>query len=173
MGACDGTPVDAMHPGDKGQAVAVTGPLSHIDISVGYPERSIPFYSALLEGLGFRRWTISDPEWSGESPQRATWGTKYTGGARFEIEVRPARTDSRDRKYDRYEPGPHHLAFHAASPEVVDQVYRALLDLGATILDPPRDYSDEPGYTEGYYALFVADPDGVKLEVACIPPANP
>jgi catechol 2,3-dioxygenase-like lactoylglutathione lyase family enzyme len=43
---------------------------------------------------------------------------------------------------------------------------------GATILDPPHDYSDEPGYVRGYYAVFVEDPDGVKLEVACIPSAN-
>jgi catechol 2,3-dioxygenase-like lactoylglutathione lyase family enzyme len=153
--------------------MAVTGPLSHIDISVGYPERSIPFYAALLEGLGYRRWNVSNPEWQGASPRRATWGTRYPGGVGFAIEVRPARSDARDRRYDRYEPGPHHLAFHAATPSLVDEVHAALVRAGATILDPPRDYSDEPGYTQGYYALFVEDPDGVKLEVACIPPENP
>ncbi len=151
----------------------VTGALTHIDISIGYPERSIPFYAAFFGALGYRRWSVSEPEWQGPSPRRATWGTKYPGGARFDVEVRPARVESRDRRYDRYEPGPHHLAFHAASRAVVDRVYAAMLEVGATVLDPPHDYSDEAGYCPGYYAVFFEDPDGVKLEVACIPPANP
>jgi catechol 2,3-dioxygenase-like lactoylglutathione lyase family enzyme len=151
----------------------VTGPLTHIDISVGYPERSIPFYAAFFEALGYRRWKVESPDWQGPSPRRATWGTKYADGARFGVEVRPARPESRDRRYDRYEPGPHHLAFHAASREVVERVHRAMLEAGATVLDPPADYSGQPGYDEGYFAAFYADPDGVKLEVAYIPRANP
>jgi catechol 2,3-dioxygenase-like lactoylglutathione lyase family enzyme len=31
----------------------------------------------------------------------------------------------------------------------------------ATILDPPTEY---PAYGAGYYAVFFADPDGLKLE---------
>jgi catechol 2,3-dioxygenase-like lactoylglutathione lyase family enzyme len=81
----------------------VTGPLSHIDISVGDPARSIAFYDALLTALGFERWQISAPEWSGANPSRATWGKRYPDGSRFDIEVRPARSV---RRYDRYEPGP-------------------------------------------------------------------
>ena len=95
------------------------------------------------------------------------------GGARFDVEVRPARPDRRDRRYDRYEPGPHHLAFHAESRAVVERVYAAMLEVGATVLDPPADYSDRPGYDDGYFAAFFADPDGLKLEVAHIPRANP
>jgi len=38
---------------------------------------------------------------------------------------------------------------------------------------PPHDYGAQPGYEPGYYAVFFADPDGVKLEVAYIPRANP
>jgi hypothetical protein len=81
----------------------------------------------------------------------------------------PSRPESRDRKYDRYAPGPHHLAFHAESREVVDAVHRAMLAADATVLDPPTDYGGQPGYAEGYYAVFFADPDGIKLEVAHIP----
>jgi catechol 2,3-dioxygenase-like lactoylglutathione lyase family enzyme len=153
--------------------VPVSGPLSHIDVSVGYPERSIPFYSAFFEALGYRRWNVPLPEWQGPNPTRATWGLKYSDGSRFGIELRPARAESRDRKYDRYEPGPHHLAFHAASREVVDRVHAAMLAVGATVLDPPTDYSGDPAYGEGYYAVFFADPDGIKLEVAYIPRENP
>lgn len=151
----------------------ITGPLNHIDISIGYPERSIPFYAAFFEAMGYRRWQISAPEWQEPNPRRACWGLEYPNGARFGVEVRPARRESRDRKYDRYEPGPHHMAFHAASPEVVDRVYRAMQAVGATVLDPPADYSGQDGYCEGYYAAFFADPDGLKLEIAHIPGTNP
>jgi glyoxylase I family protein len=153
--------------------VPVTGPLTHIDISIGYPERSIPFYAAFLEAVGYRRWEVSDPQWQEPNPTRATWSLRYADGSRFGVEVRPARAESRDRKYDRYEPGPHHLAFHAESREVVDRVHEAMVAVGATVLDPPTDYSGHPAYGEGYYAVFFADPDGVKLEVAHIPGANP
>ena len=104
----------------------VTGPLSHIDISVGYPDRSIAFYEALLTAIGYRRWQIDSPEWTGADPTRVTWGVKYADGSRFEIEVRPARSTSRDRRYDRYEPGPHHLAFHAESEATVDTAHQAV-----------------------------------------------
>jgi len=153
--------------------MAITGPLNHIDISVGYPEQSIPFYEAFFTALGYRRWPISESAWQGDRPSRATWALEYAGGAYFFVEVRPARSENRDRKYDRYEPGPHHLAFHAASREVVQSVYEAMCEAGATILDPPADYSCDPAYDEGYFAAFFADPDGLKLEVAFIPRTNP
>lgn len=150
-----------------------TGTLNHIDISVGYPERSIPFYDAFFRSLGYERWKVSAPEWSGPSPTRATWSIRLPGGSTFGVEVRPARAESRDRRYDRYAPGPHHLAFNADSPETVRRVHEAMVAAGATVLDPPTDYSGHPAYSEGYYAVFFADPDGVKLEVAHIPQANP
>lgn len=67
------------------------------------------------------------------------------------------RTARLDRPHDRYTAGLHHLAFHAA-----DRAYTLMREKGATILDPPAAY---PQYGAGYYALFVADPDGLKLEV--------
>ena len=66
---------------DEGSSVPITGPLAHIDISVGYPEKSIPFYAAFFEALGYRRWQISSPDWQGDSPQRATWGLRHPDGA--------------------------------------------------------------------------------------------
>ncbi len=150
-----------------------TGPLSHIDISVGYPERSIPFYDALLTALGYRRWNLDSPQWSGDNPRRATWGMKNGDGSRFDIEVRPARKESQDQRYDRYEPGPHHLAFHAASEIVVDSVHEALVAVDGEVLDPPHQYGGEKGYGQFYYAVFFADPDGVKLEVCYVRGANP
>lgn len=149
--------------------MTISGALSHIDISVGYPERSIPFYAALLEGLGYRRMRSNPPGFVEPNPTRAWWALDYPGGGRFGIEVRPAKADRRNRPYDRYEPGPHHLAFHAASEDVVDDIFQAMLAIGANVLDPPTDYSGQPGYSDGYYAVFVADPDNVKLEVVYTP----
>ena len=151
----------------------ISGPLSHIDISVGYPERSIPFYDALLSSIGYRRWKIDAPDWAGANPSRATWSIRNSDGSTFAIEVRPARADSRDRRYDRYEPGPHHLAFHAQSEEAVDQAHRAVTNMGGEVLDPPMDYGGHPAYGDQYYAVFFADPDGVKLEVCYVKAADP
>jgi glyoxylase I family protein len=149
------------------------GALSHIDISVGYPQRSIPFYDALLTALGYRRWQIDMPEFSGDRPSRAAWWRRSRDGSIFGIEVRPARSASRDRRYDRYEPGPHHIAFHADSDARVDDVYRAVRDAGGEVLDEPTNYGGQTGYGEYYYAVFFADPDGVKLEVCYVPVQRP
>jgi catechol 2,3-dioxygenase-like lactoylglutathione lyase family enzyme len=150
----------------------ITGPLTHIDISVGYPAKAIPFYGALLEALGYTRWQIDSDGFREPGATRATWSVPLGEDAHFAIEVRPARAESRDRRYDRYEPGPHHMAFHADGPETVDRVHVAMVAAGAEILDPPTDYSGQRGYSKGYYAAFYADPDGMKLEVAYIPGSN-
>ena len=153
--------------------MATTGTLSHIDISVGYPQRSIAFYHAFLTALGYRRWRIAAPEWSGDEPTRATWSRDARGW--FAVRHRSASvgTDSRDRRYDRYQPGPHHLAFHAQSDAHVDRVHEAVASVGGEVLDPPRNYGGTRGYGEYYYAVFFADPDGIKLEVCHVPDANP
>jgi catechol 2,3-dioxygenase-like lactoylglutathione lyase family enzyme len=143
-----------------------TGPLAHVDLTVGHPERSIPFYAAFFAALGYRRERISSPDFEGPSPTRASWVIDYGDGASFDVELRPARFESRDRPHDRYQPGLHHLAFHAESRTDVERVHRGMLAIGATVLDPPTDY---PEYGAGYYAVFFADPDGVKLEVVHIP----
>jgi catechol 2,3-dioxygenase-like lactoylglutathione lyase family enzyme len=57
----------------------------------------------------------------------------------------------------------HHLAFKVESRADVDRLHKELLQIGATIVIPPREF---PEYTpSGYYALFFKDPDGIKLEI--------
>ena len=65
------------------------------------------------------------------------------------------------RAHDRYSPGLHHVAFYALTRSDVDRLHQVLVDIGAVVLDPPAEY---PQYGSGYYALFFADPDGLKLE---------
>jgi glyoxylase I family protein len=153
--------------------MSVRGPLSHIDLSVGDPDRSIPFYAALFEALGFRRFRSPDPAFAAERPRRAAWFLRQPDGSIFGIEVRPATQESQSKTHDRYAPGLHHLAFHAESRAAVDEIHARIAATGGTVLDPPADYSGRPGYTDGYYAAFFADPDGVKLEVVHEPRTNP
>ena len=40
-------------------------------------------------------------------------------------------------------------------------LHARLVSLGVTVLDPPASYEH---YSPGYYAVFFADPDGIKLE---------
>jgi glyoxylase I family protein len=44
-------------------------------------------------------------------------------------------------------------------------VFRAVVEAGGTIVHEPRFYD----YTDGYYAAFIEDPDGSRLEVIHIP----
>jgi predicted lactoylglutathione lyase len=55
----------------------------------------------------------------------------------------------------------------ARSRADVDALYAKLVSFGATVLDAPAEY---PDYGAGYYAVFFADPDGLKLEYVFTPP---
>ena len=57
-----------------------------------------------------------------------------------------------------------HLAFSAASREVVAQFHVAALAIAAEILHAPRLF---PEYGPGYFACFVRDPDGHNVEAVC------
>ena len=67
---------------------------------------------------------------------------------------------------DRYSAGLHHLAFTAPSSTAVASFYGNLLELRIRVLDAPAEY---PEYASGYYAVFFADPDGIKLEYVFTP----
>lgn len=60
-----------------------------------------------------------------------------------------------------------HLCFKARSKEMVDAFYKAALAHGAQDDGPP---GIRAHYAEDYYAAFVRDPDGHKIEaVARVP----
>lgn len=145
------------------------GHLSHLDFSVGDPARSIPFYHTLLSALGYRRFRADDEAWREPAPSRAAWAIRFPDGTSFGIDLRPAHEDRRHRRYDRTEPGPHHLAFQVDDDAAVEEVHRAMRAAGAEVLDAPCDYGGRPGYGRHYYAVFFADPDGFKVEVVHAP----
>jgi catechol 2,3-dioxygenase-like lactoylglutathione lyase family enzyme len=136
----------------------IRGFLSHVDLTVTDLTSSVDFYDRLLGRLGYRRM-------DGVGAGAPCWAIADASGGFFTIALKPARTESKAARHDRYAPGLHHLAFHADSRADVDRFHRFLLDIGATVLDAPAEY----GYTPGYYAVFFADPDGIKLELVYEP----
>lgn len=126
------------------------GFLDHVDLSVSDVARSAPLYDCLLSALGFVRDNAAPTD-------RARWRLV---GTVFSLEIRPA---VRAEPYRRGAPGLEHVAFRAASPADVDAVFDALQRDGFEVREPPQRYAGE-GYTDGYYALGLEDPDGIHLE---------
>jgi catechol 2,3-dioxygenase-like lactoylglutathione lyase family enzyme len=117
-------------------------------------DRSRAFYDQVLAHLGFRR--VPD-----------SFGSPVWRSGACELSLIAAHADKRDRPHDRYAPGFHHLAFGVETRADVDRAFTALAALDVRILDAPAEY---PEYGAGYYAVFFADPDGMKLEVVYTPP---
>jgi len=127
----------------------------HVDLVVSSIERSLPFYRELLGPLGYNR--IGEVE--GERGE-TIW---YLGGAGCAVGLREAQSEGGG---DRYRIGLHHLAFGAASREVVLERYEWVVGRGAALESPPREYD----YMPEYYAFFFYDPDEIKLEIVHVPP---
>jgi glyoxylase I family protein len=127
-----------------------SGAIHHIDLTVGDLVSAAAFYDRVLPILGFER-RPNAPE-----------GPIYAG-ASLEVGLVQARSGA---AHDRYAAGLHHLAFTAPSREAVDDAHARLAAEGVRILDAPADY---PKYAPGYYAVFFADPDGLKLEYVFTP----
>jgi catechol 2,3-dioxygenase-like lactoylglutathione lyase family enzyme len=139
----------------------VRGSISHLDLNVSDPERSLPFYGLVLGYLGLQNTLVSEDRgiWEEVRPGRGSWG----------IEVRAPREPTAARRHERFAPGIDHLAFHAESRADVDGLYAVLIQAGYDVVDPPAEYN----YTPGYYAVAFDDPDGIRLEVVHEPMANP
>jgi len=127
------------------------GLVHHIDLTVTNKERSRRFYDAVLGFLGYRR--------SADYDHGSDWDRE--GDPFHSIGIIEALGEGATRTHDRYSPGLHHLAWTAESREDVDALHDLLRDIGAEVLDAPTDY---PRYGPAYYAVFFADPDGLKLE---------
>jgi glyoxylase I family protein len=135
------------------------GAVHHVDLTVRDPQASRAFYEAVL---GFMGYAIVDTyEYGFDMDLRSD------GALAASIGILKARGENAGRAHDRYSPGLHHLAWFAENPADVDAMHALLLRINAEILDPPAEY---PRYGPGYYAVFFADPDGLKLEYVYKPP---
>lgn len=133
--------------------------LSHIEITVRDMDAAVPFYDKVLPLLGYdlaRRYASVL-----EAHEKYVVSYEHP---RLGIAITSPRRQFAGEPVHRRRPGAlHHLAFKAASRAEVDRLYTALLEVGANVVIPPREF---PEFTPaGYYALFFHDPDGLRFEI--------
>ena len=136
------------------------GRIDHIILTVQDPERSFVLYDAVLRFLGY--------ELVARGEAGMEWLLEDEGGSPS-VGLAKARGAGAASRHDRYAPGLHHLAWAAGSREDVDRLHALLVELNAEVLDPPAEYPQYNG-GRGYYAVFFADADGLKLEYVFTPP---
>lgn len=137
--------------------MSITG-LHHVDLAVSDPARSLDFYLSVLGPLGAKEAVRYKTYRETEEVVYLRVGDQYIG-------IRPA--DGGEYRY--YDVGIEHLAVFVDRREEVDETYRRCVEMGANIHHPPEADSDEPGY----WAMFVFDPDGIRLEIAHWPTGHP
>lgn len=123
--------------------------IDHVFFTVRNLQASERFYDRLMEVLGFRKWETN----IGSEPHVIYYNR------RFAYVLRPARGATQN--HDPYAPGLHHFCFRVIDEAAVDRAARALKSAGVKTTEP-RYY---PEYGPDYYATFLEDPDGIRLEV--------
>jgi catechol 2,3-dioxygenase-like lactoylglutathione lyase family enzyme len=120
--------------------------IDHLVLSVGDFERSKAFYDKLLGFLRFKlKYDYAD---------MAGWSNGKTL-----LWISEADSLGKKHKYRKGDIGFHHYAFELSSRSDVDELGAFLERHGMNVLDPPGEH-----YGPSYYAVYFADPDGMKLE---------
>ncbi len=121
--------------------------LSHVSLGVSELDRSAAFYDALLAPLGVVRvWSHHNAVGYGlpDGPDKLALFHRPD-------EIRPLAAGAG-----------FHLALFAPNEAAVQAAHAAALTLGGRCEGPP---GPRPRYGSDYYAAFVRDPDGHKLEL--------
>jgi len=124
-------------------------PCGHTKLAVSDYKESYSFYVDIFKELGYKQISNKD--------DRATWASLEGYG----VLIAQAKIKNYQYKFDA--PGLHHLCLKASTTEIVDKIYKLLLKKGYYVSGAPKKH---PNYTDKYYAVYFADPDGIKLEVA-------
>ncbi|KOC10966.1 hypothetical protein AFLA70_677g000281 [Aspergillus flavus AF70] len=130
-------------------------PLSHISIGVRNFEISRKFYSATLSPLGLRLVYERRTSPSGSEPRTLGYGPDEDN----EI------VNIFEHGDEAHSPGRGcHIAFNASSRNIVVAFYEAAIANGGICNGKPglREH-----YGQTYFAAFVIDPDGWRLEAVC------
>jgi glyoxylase I family protein len=132
--------------------------IHHVDLAVTDVARSFEFYLALLGPLGWAE-EVRYPSYRGT--EEVIYLSAAAGGQA--LGLRPADGG----KHDYYNVGIEHLAFEVDTRDEVEAAHERCLARGDQIHFPPEEDRDIPGY----WATFVFDPDGIRIEVFCWPRA--
>ncbi len=126
--------------------------IDHTGIQVSDPVKSRAFYDKAFAPLGYKMLM--------EIPREYTDGKVVLGygddRADFWVAEGKAQTPNV------------HIAFRAASRQVVDAFYKAALAAGGQDNGGP---GLRPHYHKDYYGAFVLDPDGNNIEAVCREPS--
>jgi catechol 2,3-dioxygenase-like lactoylglutathione lyase family enzyme len=129
------------------ERVEVVG-LDHVYLTVSDFARAEAFYDTVLGSLDFRKGQMA----IGGDPHRHYFNRV------MQISIRHARTRA---KHDPYAPGLHHLCLQVADNAALERAHRLLSAAGIEVSAPAL----YPQYAEDYYAIFLDDPDGLRLEI--------
>jgi catechol 2,3-dioxygenase-like lactoylglutathione lyase family enzyme len=121
--------------------------ISHLSIGVSNLHRAAAFYDAVLGSLGYIR-IFSGPTSVGYGPPGGPEG--------LALKQRPPSAIGVDEGF--------HLAFMTVDQAAVDRFYAQAVALGGTNDGAP---GLRPAYGPSYYAAFVVDYDGHRLEAVC------
>jgi glyoxylase I family protein len=141
--------------------LGVLGSINHLRLTVTDIPKAKAFYMSFMGYLGY--------DLEKDEHDRLAWMAQDGHGGLRKFILTEAKPELKARHHDRYAPGLHHFGFNVPSREDVDNFYRLLTRQGIAVLDAPAEYTYQPGY----YAVYFADPDGIKLEVVHIPPRYP
>jgi catechol 2,3-dioxygenase-like lactoylglutathione lyase family enzyme len=126
--------------------------IAHVMLTVSSFKACLPFYEKVLVHLGMR-------------PVIQTDGMLYCVGGRTAVGIVQADPAYGQERFVQQRVGLHHLCFRARQRADVDDFYRFLCDLGATIVHPP----EEGPWAPGYYSVLCEDLDGIRLEMNYVP----
>jgi catechol 2,3-dioxygenase-like lactoylglutathione lyase family enzyme/ribosomal protein S18 acetylase RimI-like enzyme len=127
--------------------LAKIGQLHHIELYVSDLGKSTEFWSWFLQRLGYFEY------------QNWEQGRSYRKGETYVVFVQTEQK-YQNIPYHRCQTGLNHLAFHAFSTEMVDQITQELKEKGISIL-----YADKHPRAGGSYAVYFEDPDRIKVEL--------
>lgn len=125
--------------------------IDHLALSVRDYKKSKEFYGKLLTFMGFKIF-MRGKDYIG-------WSNKKT-----RIIIQPVLAEYKKLKHAKGMIGFHHYSFEMSSRKDVDEIYKFLLKNKMKVLDPAGEYYGGP-----FYAVFFADPDGMKLEAMHYP----
>ena len=116
--------------------------IDHVSVGARDLDRSVRFYEAVLGALGYVKQDVR--------PATVGFGKRYS---EFWINLRPQMGALPD--------SGHHVCLRARDTKAVDAFHAAAVVAGGCSDGVP---GLRPQHGEGYYAAFVRDPDGNRIE---------